>query len=118
VSHTSTWVLMANDGGALICANTSGVSVPIQCFSNLSLAGEAMSDMRHAFASMLMLTLCRGAIAHAYTNLVIVADKPMLDELRLLRTSQVARCLVAEIESVPEAMPELGHGDCAAVTSH
>jgi hypothetical protein len=90
---------MANEKDALLCVNRDGKSVPIRGYCSGMPEGAAIPALRRAFACSLMLELCRGAAAHAYSGLIIVATLAMLEELRPIMTSNVNRCLIAEIES-------------------
>ncbi|MDB5735876.1 MAG: hypothetical protein JWP16_1190 [Alphaproteobacteria bacterium] len=100
-------VLVADDNNATISSNTNGESRLLRTFDRIQprhreIGGsEAAHANRHVFACELIMALGRSAGECSCDGVVIYADASMMDELRQVQTSVIARLIVAQIVGKP-----------------
>jgi protein required for attachment to host cells len=103
------WVLIANERSAAICASVDGTSQILDTVEHrepvrgtrpalVETTDEQSHRIKREIAIEAMLRLDRGARTNAFEGVIIVADRGMMTELRLLKTARIGRFLIAEIE--------------------
>jgi hypothetical protein len=105
-------ILIANKTNATLCSNVDGVTRyirTIECVAppdDMRRPDEEAFDHQNVFVCELMMALRRTTDEHAYEGVVIFAEAPMMEDLRRVQTSDVARLIIARIVGVPSEWPQ------------
>jgi hypothetical protein len=96
------WVVIANEHSAAVHASRDGASVLLHRLDNTLASGDAADRSRCGFACVVMLELCRAAIAGDFAGLILVAGEEMMTDLHYVMTDNVQERVVASlVETVP-----------------
>jgi hypothetical protein len=106
-SSSQVLVLVADEKSAKLYANKDGVTRLLRLMDRVSPVNDAgdedhkSASALHVFACELMMALGRCLREQDCDGVVIFAEAPMMEELRLVQTGTVARRLLAQIVGKP-----------------